>query len=331
MKYNLKCSPQSIYNIDEKGISAEHKPPYVICDKKLNPQAVTSPRLTVTVIGCGNALGTQIPPYFVFPGKRFQAEYLEGCTPGCSGTVSQTGSGWSNSQIFIDFLKNHFLKFVQSDPDQYKLIIYDGHKSHVNPQVAEWAREHKIILFVLPPHCSHVLQPLDVSCFGPFQNIYNQEAQKFLLKNKGQSIQKSDVAKVASVAYRLALSPSNLTASFRKTGICPFNRHAYDVSKTVPHNVFKSVQNEGEVATGEGAIVSINEFLKDVEQVQAPPPRKRYKTLSRIVSGKAITEDSVFQALVSHVSSRSSSDETAPSTSKIASEMPRPHSLCEHQ
>ena len=140
-----------IYNIDEKGISTEHKPPYVICDTKLKPQAVTSPRLTVTVIGCGNAIGTQIPPYFVFPGKRCHSDLLEGATPGCNGTVSQTGSGWSNSQIFMKYLENHFLKYVQDDSDQHKLIIYDGHKSHVNPQVAEWACEHKIILFVLPP------------------------------------------------------------------------------------------------------------------------------------------------------------------------------------
>ena len=219
LKYDLKSNPQLVYNIDEKEISTEHKPPYVICDTKLKPQPVTSPKMTVTVIGCGNALVTQIPPYFVFPGKRFQHEFLEGTTPGSNGIVSQTGSGWSNSKIFMHYLENHFLKFVQGDSEQHKLIIYDGHKSHVNPQVAEWAREHKIILFVLPPHYSHVLQPLDVSCFGPFQNIYNQEAQKFMLKNRGQSIQKCDVAKVASVAYRLALSPSNLIASLEK------NRH----------------------------------------------------------------------------------------------------------
>ena len=88
-EYNLKSNPQAIYNIDEKGIP----PPHVICDTKLKPQAVTSPRLTVTVIGCGNALGTQILPYFVFPGKGFQSDLLEGATPGSNGTVSQTGSG----------------------------------------------------------------------------------------------------------------------------------------------------------------------------------------------------------------------------------------------
>jgi hypothetical protein len=29
----------------------------------------------------------------------------------------------------------------------------------------QYAIEHKIQLFALPPHLSHILQPLDVGCF----------------------------------------------------------------------------------------------------------------------------------------------------------------------
>ena len=51
----------------------------------------------------------------------------------------------------MQYLENHFLKYVQGDSEQHKLIAYDRHKSHVNPQVAEWACEHKMILLVLSP------------------------------------------------------------------------------------------------------------------------------------------------------------------------------------
>jgi hypothetical protein len=57
------------------------------------------------IYGC-NALGTAIPPYFVFVGKKMRSELLEGATPGVSGTVSETG--WSNSTVFRKYLKEQY-------------------------------------------------------------------------------------------------------------------------------------------------------------------------------------------------------------------------------
>ena len=62
-EYGLLNSPEKIWNIDEKGISQQHVPPKVVCSKDQKPQAIVSPRLTTTVIGCGNACGTAIPPF----------------------------------------------------------------------------------------------------------------------------------------------------------------------------------------------------------------------------------------------------------------------------
>lgn len=87
---------------------------------------------------------------------------IDNCTNGTSGSVS--GSGWSNTELFH---KYHLIKYAQGlTDDQPVLLIYDGHKSHVALSVIEWAKAHNIIL-VLPAHCSHILQPLDVGCFRP--------------------------------------------------------------------------------------------------------------------------------------------------------------------
>ncbi|KAH3855302.1 hypothetical protein DPMN_097868 [Dreissena polymorpha] len=45
------------------------------------------------------------------------------------------------------------------------LLLLDGHRSHVSFILAEWAKENGIILYVLPAHTSHLLQPLDVACY----------------------------------------------------------------------------------------------------------------------------------------------------------------------
>jgi hypothetical protein len=66
----------------------------------------------------------------------------------------------------------------------------------------DWAKEQKIILFVLPAHTSHILQPLDVACFGPFQKIYNV---KMLMSTGPASISRYDVCKLATTKNSFCL------------------------------------------------------------------------------------------------------------------------------
>ena len=88
------------------------------------------------------------------------------CPAGTGGAVSD--SGWSNSEIFQRYLEDHFSQYsIPATSYNHLLILYDGHKSHVSLSLIQWPRERNIILFVLPAHTSHILQPMDVGCFGP--------------------------------------------------------------------------------------------------------------------------------------------------------------------
>ena len=81
---------------------------------------------------------------------------------------------------FSDYLMRHFVKNIPGHDNQKVLLILDGHKSHISVGLCEWARDNGIILFYLTPHTSHILQPLDVSCYGPFKRISNNECQKLM-------------------------------------------------------------------------------------------------------------------------------------------------------
>jgi hypothetical protein len=161
-KYNLHDKPHRVYNIDEKGISTEHKPPKVVGGKFSKSQAVTSGKgKTTTLIGCANGVGSVIPPYIVFPGARFSSNLLEGASAGADGCVTE--SGWSNSEVF-EYIKTHLMKYLPATDDEDILVLYDGHKSHVTVPLIQWAKSQRIHLFVLPPHCSH-LQPVHLGLF----------------------------------------------------------------------------------------------------------------------------------------------------------------------
>ena len=237
-KYNLVDKPQCIYNIDEKGVSPEHNPPKVVGGADAQPPAVTSERdHTTTIIGAGNAMGTQIPPFLVFAGHRMRQELLQGCTPGTTGDVSPTG--WSNSDIFKTYLEDHFINYVQGlSEEQPIIILYDGHKSHVSLGVIDWAKAHNIILFVLPAHTSHLLQPLDVGCFGPLSKILSNSCHKYMRENHCK-ITRYNIGELCTNAYVKALSPDNLKSSFRRTGIYPLNKAPYPSQVYLPATVYR--------------------------------------------------------------------------------------------
>ena len=67
----LSDCPECIFNIDEKGISRSHNPQTIICGVSQKPQAITSDREMMTVIGAGNALGVNIPPGLDGPTHKY--------------------------------------------------------------------------------------------------------------------------------------------------------------------------------------------------------------------------------------------------------------------
>jgi hypothetical protein len=105
------------------------------------------------------------------------------------------------------------------------LILYDGPTTHINQELIKSAKNNNIILFVLPPHSSHFLQPLDVACFSPLKNAYNSYAHTFLKENPGSIITRYDMTKLICQAYITALTPQNILSSFKKTGIYPLNKN----------------------------------------------------------------------------------------------------------
>ena len=51
----------------------------------------------------------------------------------------------------------------------YRVLILDGHGSHVIDEFLGYFIQHKIVLLILPPHTSHLTQPLNVAIFSPLK------------------------------------------------------------------------------------------------------------------------------------------------------------------
>lgn len=67
---------------------------------------------------------------------------------------------------------------------------------------------------LLPPHCSHRMQPLDVSVFGPFKTAANQLCADWVKMHPGRTMQHTDLSPVYKEALRLGASESNIISGF---------------------------------------------------------------------------------------------------------------------
>ena len=103
------------------------------------------------------------------------------------------------------------------------LLILDNHDTHISIETVDLAKNNGVVMLTLPPHCSHKLQPLDRSVYGPFKAFYNQAANAFMINHPGQPITIHNISQLISHAYPLAFTPKNISAGFSVPGIYPFN------------------------------------------------------------------------------------------------------------
>ena len=62
----------------------------------------------------------------------------------------------------------------------------DGHSSHMTANFIAFCMQTSIDLLILPPHCSHVLQPLDLSLFAPLKRALAEETDAICRLDSGR-------------------------------------------------------------------------------------------------------------------------------------------------
>ena len=88
--------------------------------------------------------------------------------------------------------------------------------------LTHFAQKNNIITLCLPPHTSHILQPLDVACFSPLKTAYGRLVQD-LARRAIFHIDKADFLAMYQQARSAIHSEQNILSGFRATGLVPWN------------------------------------------------------------------------------------------------------------
>ena len=159
---------------------------------------------------------------------------LEGAVDG--SYMGRSTSGWMNSELFFGWLSRHFVQCIP--PARPVVLLLDGHSSHINLQTAKFAKENGILLYCLPPHCTHALQPCDVGLFKPLKSAWNKAVRQYTCVTNGKVVTKYTFSKIFKEAWDEALKPSTISNSFKGSGICPLNKNAIFEGKLLPSKLY---------------------------------------------------------------------------------------------
>lgn len=131
-------------------------------------------------------------------------------------------NGFISKNIFQDYLKNNVFPYIINErnrlgnTNERALIIVDGHLSHLESVISAIMTELNIWYLFIPPHSSHILQPLDRFMFSMIKQHYKAKRRisKFSyltskIENIYISLQESQVT-------------SYVITSFSKSGIIPY-------------------------------------------------------------------------------------------------------------
>ncbi|XP_012556440.2 uncharacterized protein LOC105844392 [Hydra vulgaris] len=164
-------STADILNMDETGTTTVQKPDKVISRKgQKQVGAITSAErgALVTLACAASAIGNSIPPFFVFPRVNFREHFLTSAPPGSDGDANPFG--WTKEDTFCKFL-THFVKNARPSKEHPILLLVDNHFSHLSLNALDYATANGIIMLSFPPHCTHKLQPLDRTVYGPLKRL----------------------------------------------------------------------------------------------------------------------------------------------------------------
>ena len=172
-KYHYK--PEDIYNMDETGYNptqTQSTRVLVVGDgKRLKATKASSGRQEwVTTIECISASGRALSLLVIYSAKgSLNVQWIPqgGTTEGWRWTTSN--KGWTNDNLSYAWLQDVFKPSTVSPSDpstQRRLLILDGHGSHVKPRFLGFCINHAIDVMVLPSHTSAITQPLGVGVFG---------------------------------------------------------------------------------------------------------------------------------------------------------------------
>ena len=240
--WKLEYSPNSIWNVDECGLGDVPKVQKVVGvtgERPFQTVADEKPQNT-TLLNYISAGGVAMKPMIIFKNAAIKKEWREAAPSGYFLRASP--HGYINSKLFYDY-GEEFVKFLKQanilTGKNKVLLLMDMHKSHLfNYKFMTMMKTNNVEVCGFPPHCTHLLQPLDDTPFAHFKSEWQKE---LMLLNRllcGHRMSHQQFFRCFIPAYQTGLSPEAIRRGFKNCGIYPYDRNVPKLKNIGPSTVF---------------------------------------------------------------------------------------------
>lgn len=236
MTKELNVGPDRMYNVDEVGLqpndSYNKEKVTGASNKSRTYTTVAAAGSHVTYIECICADGTYIDPVPIFKDKNAKTyRYkLKEDSKAPKWVYLNTTSGWSINLMGDIWLSDVFIPNTRPDNEnEWRILFMDNHTSHVTDYFKLTCLENKIFPLYLPPHSTHVLQPLDFGCFSSVKSYYKRKAREFFHSTQ-QSLDNESCAILWNESRKAKLTSRLIRNAFKLTGIYPLDRNIVPTS-----------------------------------------------------------------------------------------------------
>ncbi len=214
---------EDIYNMDEKGFMQGVVAKLRVMISKYEKAHMTQcgNREWVSLIECISMDGKVLKPWIIFKGKLQQKIWYEVLK---EGHIALSENGWTDNELGLAWIQKCFdpeTKVCQKG--EYRMLLIDGHASHITTKVIDYCISQKIVLLCLSAHTTHLLQPLDVGVFAPLATAYKAHVQRVTRLGGSYSIDKTDFLELYQQAWHEAITPPNIKKTWTATGLLPFS------------------------------------------------------------------------------------------------------------
>jgi hypothetical protein len=202
-----------------------------------------------SVMGCRNLAGESLAPYFVCTKEpsieddfEIPGTIIDTTTGACQQAQWMRGTkkGSFDGFAFATWVKDHLAPCIPDlSPENPAMVICDGCYAHTVDEVLEICATMGILMVILPPHCTHILQGEDLYHFGIFKGAFRAqraeiEAMKQLssswfikrFNNSGVAVSfgQREFWYAVKEAWKGAWTKQAVEKGFKMQGLLPFNR-----------------------------------------------------------------------------------------------------------
>ncbi|KAL2015161.1 hypothetical protein VTK56DRAFT_6180 [Thermocarpiscus australiensis] len=163
-----------------------------------------------------------IPPFIILAAQYHLASWYTECNLLADWRIATTDNGWTTNAVGLDWIKRFDYYTAPRAKGKYRLLILNGHESHHSTKFELYCQESKIITLCMPLHSSHLLQPLDVSCFGPLKQAYGRQIED-LIRMHINHVSKLEFLYGFREAFFTSLTEKNIRGGFAGAGLVPYD------------------------------------------------------------------------------------------------------------